>query len=144
MQKKPIHFFFEGVRPYLPQRKALQSFIARIARMEGKKINYINYIFTTDADLLRINEEYLQHYDYTDIITFQLNDAGQPLEADIFISTERVKENAQLLNTTFTRELHRVIFHGVLHLCGYKDKTPQQRHLMRQQEDKYLRLYFGQ
>lgn len=106
-------------------------------------IEAINYIFCDDAYLLKINQQYLYHDTYTDIITFQLSPKGQALLSDIYISVERVRENASLFNTSIKRELHRVIFHGALHLCGYKDKTKADALKMRMAEEKALNLYFG-
>lgn len=142
MQNPSICFFFEGVRPNLRARTALKQFLVKLAMREGKRIEAINYIFTTDARVLEINREYLNHHDYTDIITFPLHDSGKAISADIYISTERVKENAAAFSSSFKKELHRVVFHGLLHLCGYKDKTQKDQLQMRQLEDKYLRLYF--
>ncbi len=83
----------------------------------------LQYIFCSDAYLLDINREYLQHDFFTDIITFDLSEKGQPINAEIYISVERVRDNAANYNSSFRKEIHRVIFHGVLHLCGYKDKS---------------------
>lgn len=113
-----------------------------MAKREGHTIDTINYIFCDDAYLLEINQQYLNHDTYTDIITFQLNPKGEALLSDVYISVERVKENAAIHNTTFTQELHRVIFHGLLHLCGYKDKTKKDQEEMRKQEDRCLNNYF--
>lgn len=142
MQNPSICFFFEGVRPTLRDRTALKQFLVKLATREGKRIGAINYIFSTDARVLEINRAYLNHHDYTDIITFPLHDAGKAITADIYISTDRVRENATAFSSSFKKELHRVIFHGLLHLCGYKDKSPKDLLQMRQLEDKYLRLYF--
>lgn len=103
----------------------------------------LRFIFCSDAYLLEINRQYLQHDYYTDIITFDLGEAGN-IDGEIYISVERVKENAGLMQTSFKEELHRVIFHGVLHLCGYKDKLKSERLEMRSKEDRLLQLYFNQ
>ena len=102
----------------------------------------INYIFCSDDYLLELNKQYLNHNTLTDIITFELNAPGEPILSDIFISIDRVKENAKTLEIPFKQELHRVIFHGALHLCGYKDKKKEEQKLMRRKEDEYLNHYF--
>ncbi|HWJ28858.1 MAG TPA: rRNA maturation RNase YbeY [Flavisolibacter sp.] len=125
-----------------PNRNRLKDFIIKLFKKEGFKTGTINYIFCTDEYLLQINQQYLNHNTYTDIITFPLSEKNEPISSDIFISTDRIKENAKTFNTSFQNELHRVIFHGILHLCGYKDKTKEQSALMRQKEQHYLDLYF--
>src|SRR6476469_1264120 len=105
-------------------RTNLKGFLSRMIRNEGFRIAHINYIFCDDSYLLQMNQEFLKHNTYTDIITFQLSGPTEPLLSDIYISIERVQENARLLHVSFKEELHRVIFHGALHLCGYKDKSP--------------------
>ena len=99
-------------------------------------------MFCSDEYLLRINRDYLQHDYYTDIITFDLSEPGGPVQGEIYISVDRVRDNAKELAVSIQKELHRVIFHGVLHLCGYTDKTKQDQARMRALEEKYLDLYF--
>ncbi len=108
--------------------------------MEGKEIESVNYIFCTDKALLNINQQFLSHDFYTDIITFDLSDS-KAIQAEIYISVDRVKENAQNLGVSFKSELHRVIFHGVLHLCGYRDKKVEEIKGMRRKEEFYLKKY---
>ena len=103
-------------------------------------VGALNYIFGTDKALLEINRNYLKHNYYTDIITFDLSE-GPEIQADIFISIDRVRENASKLGVTFKEELHRVIFHGALHLCGYKDKTKKDVQAMRRMEEHHLQEY---
>jgi probable rRNA maturation factor len=136
-----VSFFYEAPVS-LKDRNELKLFIKEIFKKEKKKLSGLNYIFCSDKRLLEINRQFLQHDYYTDIITFELSPAGLPVEGEIYISVDRVKDNASQHETTFTRELHRVIFHGVLHLCGYKDKTAVQEKLMREKEDYYLKRYF--
>ncbi|PZR29493.1 MAG: rRNA maturation RNase YbeY [Citrobacter freundii] len=136
-----VSFFYE-TSVSLKNRTALKSFIQSIFRSEKKKLISLNYIFCSDKRILEINRQFLQHDYYTDIITFELSPPGTPVEGEIYISTDRVKDNAQTHDSSFTRELHRVIFHGVLHLCGYKDKTPKEEKAMRDKEDYYLKRYF--
>lgn len=102
----------------------------------------VNYIFCTDAYLLELNQGYLKHNTYTDIITFGLSKRRDPIVAEIYVSVERVAENAKIFESGFVKELHRVIFHGALHLCGYMDKSPLQKKKMRSKEDYYLALFF--
>jgi len=137
-----IYFHFLIAPFFFPRRSRLKDFLKQLFKKEGKKIETINYIFCTDAYLLELNQAHLNHDTYTDIITFELSPKGEPLTADIYISTERVKENASAFHTTFQKELHRVIFHGALHLCGYKDKTKEQAQQMRAMEEFYLNGYF--
>jgi probable rRNA maturation factor len=138
-----VQFFYNEVTPYLPNRQNLKGFIAAIFTREGKrKLDSLNYIFCTDEFLLQVNLDFLQHDYYTDIITFDLSESAKLVSGEIYISVDRVRENAQTNGVSFTEELHRVIFHGALHLCGYKDKKPPEIKAMRQAEDKYLALYF--
>jgi probable rRNA maturation factor len=136
-----ISFFYE-IPLTLTERTRLKSFIQGIFKKEKRKLGSLNYIFCTDKRVLEINRQFLEHDYYTDIITFELSPPGFPVEAEIYISVDRVKDNARQIGTPYYMELHRVIFHGVLHLCGYKDKIPAQEKLMREKEDYYLGLYF--
>lgn len=116
-----------------------------MAKKEGRSILSLNIIFCSDAQLLEINQSFLQHDDYTDIITFDLSASKkEPATAEIYISAERVRENAKTFQTAINRELHRVIFHGVLHLCGYGDKKPGEVKRMREKEGEWLNRYFKQ
>jgi len=135
----PIYLHFLE-KTSLPERSRLKAFIEQIFRKEKKDPHELHYIFCSDSYLLEINRKFLKHDYYTDIITFDLSrDKG--LNAEIYISIDRVKENASDLGISFRQELARVMFHGVLHLCGYKDKSPKDLKLMRQKEDYYLRLF---
>lgn len=126
----------------LKDRRRLKAFIEQIVRKEANLPTDIQFIFCSDEDLLQINRDYLKHDYYTDIITFDLSEPSrEQIQSDIFISTERVKENAQSLSVSTYQELHRVMFHGVLHLCGYKDKSARDQSIMRAKEDLYLRKY---
>jgi rRNA maturation RNase YbeY len=111
--------------------------------MEKQELWSLTYVFCSDEYLLDINKEYLNHDYFTDIITFNLANTDQPVEGEIYISLDRVKENAQKLGQSYKDELHRVIFHGALHLCGFKDKALEEQTRMRKKEDEYLDLYFG-
>src|SRR5687767_4764494 len=135
--KVPAIFYEQEVSSKLKERRALSRFIDKLIKQRLPAIGRIKlaYIFCTDAHLHGMNLQFLQHDDYTDIITFDLS--GQPgeLTGEIYISTERVAENAGTFGTTYDRELHRVIFHGALHLCGLRDKTPSEKKMMRAAED---------
>jgi probable rRNA maturation factor len=137
-----IRFHFACPAFYFPNRTKVKVFLVKLFRQEGYKLQAVNYIFCTDDYLLEFNQDYLRHNTYTDIITFGLSEKDEPLIADIYISVERVKENSRLFGVTFVHELHRVIFHGALHLCGYKDKSPAHRVEMRSKEDHYLKAFF--
>ena len=108
---------------------------------EGKEVQAINYIFCSDKYLLDLNKDHLNHDTYTDIITFELSGPKQALLADIYVSVERVRENAKIFRQPFSKELLRVMFHGALHLAGYKDKFKTDSELMRKMEDKWLLKY---
>lgn len=138
--KSKVYFFFQQIEPGLKNRTALKGFIEKLFKKEGKKLRSINYIFCSDKDILKINKQYLKHDFYTDIISFDLSESDQ-IVAEIYISTERVRENAKSLGTSFISEIHRVIFHGALHLCGYGDKTKSENVEMRKREDYYLNSY---
>ncbi len=114
--------------------------IKEVARREKKTIKEINYIFCSDEYLLQLNQGFLNHKTLTDIITFDNSEGKNGLEGEIYISIERVQENAIKFNTEFEDELHRVMIHGVLHLIGYKDKKPSEKALMRKKEEACLSL----
>ncbi|MES2003735.1 MAG: rRNA maturation RNase YbeY [Bacteroidota bacterium] len=122
-------------------KTAIKSFVATIFKKEKRALASITYVFCSDAFLLQMNRDFLQHDYYTDIITFGLSEKGEPVEAEVYISLDRVRDNAKTLGTAFKAEALRVIFHGALHLCGYKDKKKSEILLMRQKEDHYLRLF---
>ncbi len=136
-----IKFHFEDIIFVFHQRKALKAFIEKIFLLEGKVAGELSFIFCDDEYLLQINRQYLSHDYYTDIITFDLSENKDKINGEIYISIDRVKENATTFKSSFSKELHRVIFHGVLHLCGHKDKTRMQKSQMRSLEDKYLQQY---
>jgi rRNA maturation RNase YbeY len=127
----------------LKQRNRLKSFLASTAESSKRPLGSLNIIFCSDEHLLGLNRDFLQHDYYTDIITFDLSASSKaPLEAELYISVDRVKENATTLGQPFYRELHRVIFHGLLHLLGYKDKQKKDQALMRKMEERLLGEYF--
>jgi len=126
---------------YLTDRTRLKRFITRLFKRERKALAELQYVFCSDNYLLGINQQFLHHDFYTDIITFDLSEKGQPTSGEIYISVDRVRDNAQNFDSSAKKELHRVIFHGALHLCGFKDKTPKEELEMRKMEEKYLALY---
>jgi probable rRNA maturation factor len=133
-----IQFFsFDAKAPAFPRTK-LKSFIQDLFKNEGRVLGELSYIFCSDDYLLNINRQFLNHDYYTDIITFDISENSQEVTGEIYISIERVKDNAKHHDQTIQKELLRVIFHGALHLCGYKDKTKTQQAEMRQKEDYYL------
>ncbi len=136
-----VCFFFQNVKVSLTNRTHLKNYIRTIFKKEGKELESLNYIFCTDNALLDINRKYLKHDFYTDIITFNLSE-NSAIRAEIYISIDRVRENARKLGVSFKSELHRVIFHGVLHLSGYNDKTKAEINKIREKEDFYLDKYF--
>ena len=135
-----VFFFFEHKKFSLEKRTVLKDFIESLFKREKKKLSSINYVFCSDKKLLEINRQFLSHDFYTDIITFDLSESDST-QAEIYISIDRVKDNAKSFGTSFKSELHRVIFHGALHLCGYRDKTNKERKEMRAKEIFYLSKY---
>lgn len=125
----------------LANRVALKSFIEKRVKKEGFSIETLTYVFCSDKYLLKMNKDFLSHNYYTDIISFDLSETPGNLIGDVYISVDRVKENAKTLGTSLKEELHRVIFHGALHFCGYKDKKPADAKKMRQMEDRWLTAY---
>jgi rRNA maturation RNase YbeY len=135
--------FNDAIRTPLKNRKALKSFLNLLAKSEKQDFGELNYIFCSDEELLEINKRFLKHNYYTDIITFNLSPINNNLIiGEIYISIDRIRENAKTYNTSVAMELHRVIFHGILHLCGYNDKTSDQKSKMTQKENQYLKKYF--
>ena len=136
-----IHFYNEGTKTRLPQKKRLKNYLENLFQREGRSLSFLNYIFCSDDFLLQINRDFLKQDDLTDIITFSYAPKKEPIEGEVYISTDRIKENQRTFKSGYNGELHRVIFHGALHLCGYRDKTTIQKKTMRQKEDFYLSGY---
>ena len=135
-----ISFFTENIKFDLPEAEKVQKWIAKVVQTQGKRVGEVNYLFCDDAYLIEVNRAYLNHDTYTDIITFDYV-AGNIVSGDIFISIERVKENANLFHTAFDQELHRVIIHGVLHLLGQGDKSEADALVMRKKEESALAIW---
>lgn len=141
--QQPIEFYFEDVDVELPDETQLRDWLSAAAAAEGKTVAELGYIFCSDEHLRGINVEFLDHDYYTDIITFDSSE-GLALSGEMYISTDRVAENALDNRVPFAHELCRVMVHGLLHLAGYGDKTPGEEQIMRSREDFYLaRLPFG-
>ena len=136
----PVHFFTEDIPFKLAHPRKTSRWITEAIKKEKKELDTLNYIFCSDNYLLTINQEYLNHQTFTDIITFDYTEIPGQIKGDIFISIDRIRENSLKFHTAFEDELHRVIIHGVLHLLGYKDKTSEEKTLMRKKEDAYLSL----
>jgi rRNA maturation RNase YbeY len=136
-----ILFFEEDINYSLKGKNKYKKWLKSIAEKEGFKIKELNYIFCSDEYLYQINLDYLNHKTYTDIITFDNSENKNTIEGDIFISIERVRENAQKENVLFEKELQRVLSHGLLHLMGYKDKSEADKSIMRQKEELALNLF---
>lgn len=134
-----IHFFSEEVAYQIRHKNKLKRWLEHTAQAEKKVLSDLNIVLCTDAYLHKINVEYLDHDTYTDIITFDYSEDGR-ISGELFISLERIRENARTAKTTIPNELHRVIIHGLLHLCGYTDKSATSKAEMTQKEDYYLSL----
>ena len=137
-----IQFFNEDVDFKIPNPRKTKTWLKDIIESEGFELNQLNYIFCSDEYLLGVNQQYLNHDFYTDIITFDNSEEIEGIvEGDIFISIDRVKENAEQLSKTFKEELLRVLAHGVLHLVGYDDHEDEDELVMRQKEDTYIATF---
>ncbi len=134
-----ITYQTEGVSMPAIKKREITAWVKSVAESYSKKVGDIAYIFCSDEEILRINREYLQHDYYTDIITFDYCE-GNRLSGDLFISLDTVHSNAELFGQDYDRELHRVIIHGVLHLCGINDKAPGEREQMEAAENNALDL----
>ena len=126
----------------LSNKNKLKGFIKELLHKEGFSLGTINFRFCDDAEILEVNRNFLNHDYYTDVITFPLNDEGDKIDADILISVDTVLSNSLIQKVRFTQELHRVIIHSILHLCGFGDKTTKEIKMIRKKEDEYLSVYF--
>ncbi len=134
-----VQFFFENIEE-ITIPPLTKDWLQNLISSENKKLGEINYIFCDDEHLLQVNRDFLQHDYYTDVITFDYV-KGKTISADIFVSLPRISDNAKSLSKGFNSELLRVLAHGVLHLCGYKDKTEDEILEMRSKEDYYLSVF---
>ena len=140
MQK--VQFYFLDRNPVLKDRKKLKLFLSKLFTKEKTPLGNLSYIFCSDKHLLGINKDFLKHDFYTDVITFDLSASKDEVEGEVYVSIDRIKDNAKQSHVFFNEEFHRVMFHGALHLCGYKDKSKKQIVQMRLAETTYLDLYF--
>jgi probable rRNA maturation factor len=140
MSRPAINFFSEDISYNLKQKEKVRRWIVRSIENEDRKLKELNFIFCSDSYLLDLNKKFLRHSTYTDIITFDNGEDNGPIQGDIFISIERVSENSLKYGINRIDELHRVLIHGILHLCGYKDKSKADKQTMRSKENYYLDL----
>jgi probable rRNA maturation factor len=138
-----INFYNQDINFNLKEKNRIKSWIKGIISLNGKKLGELNYIFVSEKTILDLNNTYLKHNYFTDIITFNYNDANL-ISGDIFISTETVASNAKQFNNSFIEELNRVIIHGVLHLLGFNDQTDDEQTIMTEQENLCLRLFISE
>lgn len=138
-----INFQTQDIDLIIKEKNKIRLWIVNAIKNEGKKTGDITYIFCNDEYLLQMNQQYLQHDDLTDVITFDYTE-GDRVSGDIFISYERIIDNSNILETTLEDELHRVMIHGVMHLCGYKDKQTKAKTQMTDKENQYLKLLLTQ
>ena len=135
-----IQFHTADLGITLPGKTILKTLLSDVFRKEGKQLAGLTIVFCSDEYLLELNRQFLQHDYYTDILTFLMSERGAPVEGELYISIDRVRDNARALGVPAMHELRRVILHGALHLCGYKDKLKKDQALIRQKEDRYLQL----
>ncbi|WP_409151795.1 rRNA maturation RNase YbeY [Sphingobacterium sp. BS-2] len=139
MALRDIQFFSEDIDFTIKEKQKVRQWIGATIRAEGfRRVGELSFVLCSDAYLLEINRQYLDHDTFTDIVTFDSSEDEGVIAGDIFISVERTIENARKFNVSERDELHRVIIHGILHLCGYGDKGRQEKALMTQKEDHYL------
>lgn len=140
-----VRFYEQDVKARLKDKKKLSTFLQGLIRRQRPQVKdiHLTYIFCNDDYLLEINMDFLNHATLTDIITFDLTEEPESMQGEVYISVERVRENAEKYKVTYEMELHRVIFHGALHLCGFKDKKKTDKERMRQEEDLCLNQYFN-
>ena len=138
-----IFFFKVKSKLALRKRERLKEFIEHLFAEHNRTVLNLNYIIVKDEELNKINYKYLNHNTLTDVITFSFSENKTVINGEVYISSDRIIENAKLFKCTANEELHRVIFHGALHLCGYKDKTRKDQTEMRRKENLYMNKYFG-
>jgi rRNA maturation RNase YbeY len=144
MVKPFVKFSYADQRLTLANKKLVQAYVLFLVKRETGVSCRLQYVFCSDSYLHQINLSFLQHDDYTDIITFDLSENRERvIEGEIYISIDRVRENSEQFNTSFEEEILRVIFHGALHLCGYKDKSVKEKAIMRRKEDFYINEFFA-
>lgn len=142
MSQRKIKFIQGGRFIKHIHRDSAKNSIINLLHQSGRKIQRIDFIFVNDSELLEINQKFLNHNFYTDIITFDLTETGQSIEAEIYVSTDRVTENAKNVSASIESEIVRVLHHGVLHLIGFKDKSKKEKETMAKEEDKCIENYY--
>lgn len=140
MPQKAINFFSHNVNYQVKDKRILRHWIEQTIINEGKRVEEINIIICDDTFLLVLNRNYLKHNNYTDVISFNMSEKNKNIQGEIYISIQRIRENAVKFGVTVEEELHRIIIHGVLHLLGYNDGTEKEKTEMREKEDYYLSL----
>ena len=135
-----IRFFSEGINFHLSGPRNTITWIKHVIKKEGRKLHSLNYVFCSDEYLIKLNDQYLKHKSLTDILTFDYSTDPRSIHGEVYISIQRVRENATRFQESFDDELHRVIIHGVLHLTGYNDKSATDKAIMREKEEAYLSL----
>lgn len=135
-----IHFFAEGSPFLIPHPRKAATWIKRVIKTEKRNLSELDFVFCSDDFLLELNIRYLNHSKLTDILTFDYSESPKSIHGEIYISIDRVEENALKYKKSFDEELHRVMIHGVLHLAGYKDKSAHEKAEMREKEEAYLSL----
>ncbi|MFT4204559.1 MAG: rRNA maturation RNase YbeY [Chitinophagaceae bacterium] len=135
---KKVFFHYADRQLNIADKTNIKATVEYIFKLEKKKLNHIDYIFCSDEYLLDVNRQFLQHDFYTDIVTFDLSETKKETIGEVYISIDRIKDNAVKLKQPLKNEKLRVIFHGALHLCGYKDKTDKDSKIMRSKEDFYI------
>jgi rRNA maturation RNase YbeY len=140
MSASSIHFFTEDINYVIKQKRLLKEWLLSVIKNENYALQELNFILCSDDYLLNLNQQYLDHDTYTDVITFDNSEQPKTVTGDIFISIDRVKENATTVKVLVNEELHRVMVHGTLHLLGYKDKSKAAKGQMTSKEDHYLGL----
>jgi len=135
------NFFSENKNFKISNKKEIRTLLKEICKKENKKISFINCVFCSDNRLLEINKKYLNNTSLTDVVTFDFTTNKKTIEGDVYISVDRVKENAKKYKQLFKTELLRIIIHGLLHLIGFSDKTKEEKNTMTLKENEYLSLY---
>ena len=136
-----VNFFYEDDFNLSLNKKEVRFWIKNVVKKENKKLSYLNFVFCTDSYLLGLNQKYLKHNSLTDVIAFDFSESKKTIEGDVYISVDRVKENAKKYSPSFKKELLRVLLHGVLHLIGYKDKTKEQKKIMASKENVFVSVF---
>lgn len=139
MDNTSIKFIVIDKKPFPFKQKEIKNKLLELIKLEGKILEVAFFYFCSDDFLLELNQKFLQHEDYTDILSFQYQ--KEPIQGDIYISIDRAKDNAKKYKVKSRQEMLRLMIHGLLHFCGYKDNTKRQKELMRRKEDYYLKLF---